>query len=89
LGYALQLRGDVAGAVEAYQKAVELTEGKDWRFLDLLAQAYEKSARYSDAVNAGQRALDLAVQERDPEAPVRLKTNLDRYASGSGQSSPK
>jgi len=89
LGYALQLRGDVAGAVEAYQKAVELTEGKDWRLLDLLAQAYEKSARYSDAVKAGQRALDLAVQERDAEAPPRLKTNLDRYTSERDNSSPK
>lgn len=89
LGYALQLRGDTAGAIAEYQKAVEFTESKDWRCLDLLAQAYEKSGRFSDAVTSGQQALDLAVQERDGQAAGRLKKSLDRYASENGNPAPK
>jgi Flp pilus assembly protein TadD len=79
LGFVMGLRGNYAGAVEALQKAVELSEGKDWRCLAALAYAYDKTGHSDEAIQSAQRALDLAVQEHDEELEKGLRGDLERY----------
>jgi Flp pilus assembly protein TadD len=79
LGYVIALRGDFAGAVPQFQKAVELSDGKEWRCLDMLASAYNVLGRSSEAVQTEQRALDLAVQQNDQQLENHLRDNLAHY----------
>jgi Flp pilus assembly protein TadD len=79
LGYALAASGNYAAAVTNLQKAVELSDGKDWKPLDMLARAYNRTGRFSEAVKAEQMALDLVVRQHDPEVEKNLRDNLEHY----------
>ncbi len=79
LGFLLGSHGDSAGAIEEFQKAVDLSGAKDWRCLAALADAYDKSGRPTDAVHAGQLALDVSQQEQDPALDKKLRDDLERY----------
>ena len=79
LGYVLAMRGDFAGAVPVFEKAVELSDGKDWRCLDMLAGAYARVGRSTQAVKTEQQAIDLAVQQHDDQLEKQLRSNLERY----------
>jgi Flp pilus assembly protein TadD len=79
LGVALGVSGNVAGALAELQKAVDLSGGKDWRALDMLATAYNKMGRSADAVQTERLAVQLARQQQDPELEKRLETNLARF----------
>jgi len=79
LGYVLASRVDFVGAVPVFEKAVELSEGKDWRCLDMLAGVYAKVGRTGDAVRTEKQALDLAVQQHDDQLEKQLRSNLERY----------
>ena len=79
LGFALELRGNLAGAVEAFQKSVELSKGKDARCLSALAEAYDKTGRFPEAIQSARHAADLAVQEQDPQLEQDLKNDIERY----------
>ena len=79
LGYVMGLHGDYAGALATFQKAVEVSDGKDWRCLDMLATAYNKVGRPADAVRTEQQAFNLALQQHDPQLEQTLRGNLERY----------
>ncbi|HEY4930214.1 MAG TPA: tetratricopeptide repeat protein [Terriglobales bacterium] len=79
LGYVLAQRRDFAGAVPVFEKAVELSDGKDWRCLDMLASVYEQIGRAADAVRSEQQAVSLAAQEHDEPLEKNLQVNLERY----------
>ncbi len=79
LGYALGVSGNVPGAVAEFKKAVELSGGKDWRALDMLATAYDKSGRPADAIQAERQAIELVRSQHDQEAESRLESNLERF----------
>jgi len=85
LGYILESRGDYAAAVAPLQKAVELSEGRDWHSLAELARAYDKTSRPSQAVDAEQKALDLAVEQHNDELATNLRKLLERYQQQSAQ----
>ena len=89
LGYVLGLRGDFVGAVAEFQKAVELSDGKDWRSLDMLASAYDKVGRYTDAIHAEQKALDVAIQQHDAAAEQNLRDKLERFQRESASAQPR
>ena len=79
LGFALERRGDLAGAVATFQKSVELSQGKDVRCLGALADAYDKTGRFLEAIVVARQAIDLAVQNHDQAREQRLRDALDRY----------
>ena len=79
LGYAMVMRSDFAGAVTALQAAVELSQAKDWRCLDMLANAYSHLGRSSEAIKNERLALDLALQQNDDKLQQTLRSNLERY----------
>ena len=85
LGYVLAMRGDFAGAVPVFEKAVELSEGKDWRCLDMLAGVYAQVGRTADAVRTEKRALDLAAQQHNEKLEQHLASNLARYEQAATQ----
>ena len=78
-GIVMGMRGDLPGAVASLEKAVELSQGKDWRCLDMLAKAYNKIGRSADAIQFEQQALDLAVLQHDQQLESTLRGNLQRY----------
>jgi Flp pilus assembly protein TadD len=88
LGFALKMRGDLAGAVGAFQKSVELSDGKDARCLAALADAYDKAGRFPEAIQAAQRAVDLAIQEHDPQRERNLRDALNRYQRDGRKTEP-
>jgi len=79
LGYVLGMHGDYAEALAAFQKAVELSEGKDWRCLDMQAKAYDKVGRVAEAIASERQALDLALQQGNPQLVKRLRESLELY----------
>ena len=64
---------DPAKALEYAQRAVEVSQGANANYLDTLAEAYYVNREYDAAIEAEQRALELA-----PEDPV-LQDQLDKF----------
>jgi Flp pilus assembly protein TadD len=79
LGYLLESRGDFTGAVAPLQKAVELSQGKNWQCLSELANAYDHTGRSTEAIESERQALDLAVQQHDDKLVEKLRADLARY----------
>ena len=86
LGFAMESRGDFAGAIAPLEKSVELSGGKDWNCLAALATAYSKSGRSADAIQSARQALDLAVQEHDDQLARNLREMLEGYERDGGKS---
>ena len=89
LGLAMGLRGDFPGALASFQKAVELSQGKDWRCLDMLAKAYNKVGRSAEAIQAERQALDLVLQQQNEQLANTLRENLARYQREGATSPPQ
>ena len=89
LGFVLGLRKDFAGSVAALEKAVELSEGKDARCLAALADAYDKSGRFAEALQSARQALDLATQEHDEQTIRTLRSDLARYQRDAAKPQPQ
>ena len=89
LGYVMGLRGNFVGAVPSFQKAVELSEGKDWQCLAALADAYNKTGRNAEAIQSGQQALDLALQQHDQQLEKKLRGDLERYERNGAKAQPQ
>jgi Flp pilus assembly protein TadD len=89
LGFVLGLRKDFAGAVAALQKAVELSEGKDARCLAALAEAYDKTGHFDEALQSAHRAIDLATQEHDEQTVRTLRSDLARYQRDAAKPQPQ
>jgi Flp pilus assembly protein TadD len=79
LAYVLGLAGRFADAVPHLQRAVDLSGGQDWRCFDLLGAVYSKMGRLDDAVQAGTRAVDLAVKDHNDQLIPVLRAKLARY----------
>jgi Flp pilus assembly protein TadD len=65
LGFIFKLRTDYTRAASSFEKSVQLSEGKNSQCLAELAEAYDKSGRSAQAVEAAQQVLELAIQEHD------------------------
>jgi Flp pilus assembly protein TadD len=79
LGFVLSMRGDFSSAIVSLKSAVTMSGGEDWRFLAVLAGAYDKSGRPADAAETVQMALDVAVAQHDDQAAALLRGALERY----------
>jgi Flp pilus assembly protein TadD len=80
LAYTQAMQGDFASTATSLEKAVELSQGKDWRCLDMLANAYFKLGRSADAVRVEQQALEVAIARQDSKLESTLRRNLEQYA---------
>ena len=85
LAYAMAMQGDFVSTVASLEKAAELTQGKDWRCLDMLANAYDRLARHADAVKAEQKALEAAAATGEAQVEATLRRNLARYEQSAGK----
>jgi len=89
LGFVLRLRGDYTDAIAAFQKAVALSEGKDWKCLAALADVYDKTGHSPEAVQFINQALALAVQSHDDQLQQDLRGALVRYERNGTNQQPQ
>jgi Flp pilus assembly protein TadD len=79
LGRALAASSRFTEALPQFEEAARLSGGQDPTVLQMLAGMYSETGRYQDAVNTAQRALDLAVQQRNDALAKALRGNIARY----------
>jgi len=89
LGYVLGRGGDTADAIAQLQKAVELTGGKDWQCLAALGTAYNLAGRKTDAIDALQRAVNLALDAHNIELAASLRATLERIEQPAASQPPR
>jgi Flp pilus assembly protein TadD len=85
----LETKGDFTAAVAPLEKAVELSKGRNVRFLSELAKAYDKTGRPAEAVTTAQQALDLAVEQHNQELEKNLRDALDGYQGDAARAKPQ
>ena len=81
----MESEGDFAGAVAPLEKAVELNQGKNARFLAELAKAYDKTGHPAEAVKTAQQALDRATEDHDEKTARDLRTVIATYEQEGGK----
>jgi tetratricopeptide (TPR) repeat protein len=67
---------DGARAVGFAQEAVQLSGGREPRFLRTLAAAYAESGRFSEAIAVAQQAAVIATMQATPDMAKRLEKDL-------------
>jgi Flp pilus assembly protein TadD len=85
LGFVLSMRGDFSRAIVSLKAAVTMSGGKEWRFLAVLAGAYDKTGRPADAAEIAQQALDVAVAQHDDGAAAQLRGALAHFQQEAAQ----
>jgi tetratricopeptide (TPR) repeat protein len=66
-------------AIQLAQQADQLAHGKNPLFIRTLAAAYAESGRFTDAIDAAQRALESAVAKGDGALASELRMDIDLY----------
>jgi tetratricopeptide (TPR) repeat protein len=66
-------------AIHLSQQANQLSGGQNPVFIRTLAAAYAESSRFNDAIDAAQRALELAVAKGDAALASKLRMDIDLY----------
>jgi Flp pilus assembly protein TadD len=79
LANALAQAGRFSDAISQLQKSIELSGGREWQCYDMLGTVYSKMGRPDDAIQAGRRALNLALAGQDPELVRKLRATLASY----------
>jgi len=84
LAWFLAVRKDAAfynphKAVQLAQRACELTDYHDAAILDTLAVAYAAENRFSEAVDAAQKALKIAQSDDNKQITNQIQQRLDLY----------
>ena len=59
--------------------AEKLTEYKKPTMLDTLSVAYAAANRFEDAINIAQKALELAIEEKNDRVGEDIKKHLELY----------
>jgi protein O-mannosyl-transferase len=73
---------DGAKAVEFAQKAVELSNTEDPKFLRALAAAYAEAGRFSEAIEATQRGMEIATGQSNFQLADLLQGDIALYRGG-------
>lgn len=74
---------DGAEAVRLAELANRQNDGSDAAALDTLAAAYAEAGRFSDAVPTAERALQLAVAQRNAPLADAIRAHMKFYRAGS------
>ena len=82
LGRVLAAQSSFAEALTHFQKAVELSAGKDEQSLSFLSLMYSETDQPSQAVAAAQRALAVAAQTGDTDMESTLKQRISLWQAG-------
>ena len=69
-------------AVQLAQRANDLAGGKNPVMLRTLAAAFAEAGRFSDAMSAAQKAMELARAAEQQDLAARLNDDLKRYQAG-------
>ena len=67
---------DSTRAVGFAQEAVQLSRGREPRFLRTLAAAYAESGRFSEAIAVAEQAAAIATMQAKPDMAKRLEKDL-------------
>jgi tetratricopeptide (TPR) repeat protein len=70
---------DGAEAITLAQRALKLSGGGKAAFLDTLGAAYAEAARFHDAIQAAQGAIELAERLQEPALAERIRARLNSY----------
>jgi len=70
-------------AVSLAERADSLTNGQNHVIAATLAAAYAEAGRLPEAVRAAERALSIAIREKNEARAAAIKAQLDTYKSGS------
>lgn len=81
LGRVLAAGGEFEDALGHFKSAVDLSAGKDFASLSMLASMYSETNRWPEAIEAGQRAVRLAEQAGDRDAAEYLKEKIGAWRS--------
>jgi tetratricopeptide (TPR) repeat protein len=73
---------DAGEAVQLAERAVQLTGAADPGALDTLGTAYAAAGKFTEAVAAAERALNLATQQNRGELAEELKAKIRSYRAG-------
>lgn len=87
LGYLLAQLGRFGEAIAPFERAVELTDGKELQDLSMLATVYSKSGRKDDAVKTANRALELALAQKNEDVARAIRASIAKFEGG-GAASP-
>src|ERR1039457_1501944 len=79
LASALAQAGRFSDAISQLQKSIEISGGRDWQCYDMLGTVYSKMGRPDDAIQAGRRALDLALAGQGGGLDRNLRAKLAGY----------
>ena len=79
LAGALAQAGRFSDALGQLQKSIDIGGGRDWQSYDMLGAVYSKMGRQDDAIQAGRRALELALPVQDGELVRNLRAKLASY----------
>lgn len=82
LGYLLARLGRFGEAITPFERAVELTDGKELQDLSMLATVYSKSGRRDDAVKTANRALDLALAQKNEDVARAIRASIAKFEGG-------
>jgi tetratricopeptide (TPR) repeat protein len=78
------LAGRPEEAIPHAQQAVALSSGQNPLLLDLLGRLYGQAHRLPDAIDATQKALDLAQRAGDERLARELRARLSSYETAAG-----
>jgi tetratricopeptide (TPR) repeat protein len=73
---------DGAEAIQLAQQANRLCDGQWPDVLDVLAAAYAEAGRFSEALAAAHKALELAIQQNDQDLAEALRARIALYEAG-------
>ncbi|MHC5060244.1 MAG: tetratricopeptide repeat protein [Planctomycetota bacterium] len=71
-----------AEAIRLAEHACSLTDHKDAGLVDTLAAAYAAAGRFSEAVTAAQKAVELAKTGSNKERTEKIRNRLELYKAG-------
>jgi tetratricopeptide (TPR) repeat protein len=69
-------------AVELAQKACEITGYSSIKELDILASAYAWAGKFDQALKVSEKALDIALSEKNDDLAVQIQQKLQLYKAG-------
>jgi len=69
-------------AAQLAERAVELTEYKKPDLLDTLSVAYAAAARFDEAIETAQKAIDLTDSSEQSNLADEIKKHLELYKAG-------
>jgi tetratricopeptide (TPR) repeat protein len=75
-------KGRLDEAIEHIEKAANLTKHQNATILSTLSAAYAAKGRFSEAIAAAQKALDIATAGRNNQLADFIRRQLETYKQG-------